>query len=1024
MCWNCRGAASESFSHTFLEIVRINKPDIVILLETRCSGEKARKIISKSGFDFYHIEEAVGFSGGIWVMWKDPNIVISILKSKTQYVHMNVKKDFDEDWFLTAVYASPREVNRRELWNDIKMIKNGIRGPWLVVGDFNEIADPSEKKGGGRTDVGACKRFKRWIEDCMLIDRGSVGPKFTWRGPQWENLERVFKRLDRALANADWRIKFHEARVEVLARVKSDHHPLLITMKPKDNLANNKPFRFEAMWSRHPDFKQFVESHWSGAQHWGRSLLALAENLMVWNKEVFGHIGRQKRSLMRRIGGIQKASSYGRNPFLEELERNLTNELEEILDREEIMWMQKSRDTWIIVNRLKPALKDRISPFQSSFVPGRIIHDNILIAKELTHTMKKMKGRKGFMAIKFDFEKAYDRLRWDFLKECLVDFRLEEQLLKVIMNCISTASYNALWNGGKTDFFKPSRGIRQGDPISPYLFVIAIDRLSHLIEDLVEKGVWNPITVGRQGPPISHLLFVDDLLVFGEATEKQMKVILESIKAFCVASGLKVSDTKTSITFSNNVRGTDRKAIIDLCHYKENKYLGRYLGAHITNHRKGKDKFKNVLERMQSKLKGWKSHCLSLAGRITLSKSILNPIANFDMQHMRIPKGICQKMEKMQRRFIWGDTPNQKRMHHVNWQTLCLPKNQGGMGLRRLNLVNDVFLMKLVWRLLTEPNNLWAQVFYHKYIHSRENSGINFKASDSPNWKELVKVWHIVENNCIRVVGDGTSISFWNDKWIPNEDCLARAAINPIPMEREEDLVANYIDNQGDWKLDNLYTLISPSIIDKIRAIPPPKSNLKDSLCWTKSSSGQFTIASAYKMLAEWDVNDNVDRWMRIWKWKGPERIKVFIWQLLHGKILTASRRASMMGTNPNCHHCKHEPETILHVIRDCPRAVTIWVKLINPAAVALFFNINFQGWIELNLQNSIGKSPSEWIDEFYVACWMIWKWRNLEVFSPPYVRPKNAVEVIRNSLNNYRKAYERRTQKCTINETKSQEGI
>ncbi|XP_016195052.1 uncharacterized protein LOC107636029 [Arachis ipaensis] len=347
-CWNCRGAASESFSRTFLEIVRINKPDIVILLETRCSGEKARKIISKSGFEFYHIEEAVGFSGGIWVMWKDPNIVISILKSKTQYVHMNVKKDYDEDWFLTAVYASPREVNRRELWNDIKIIKNGIRGPWLVVGDFNEIADPSEKKGGGRTDVGACKRFKRWIEECMLIDLGSVGPKFTWRGPQWENLERVFKRLDRALANADWRIKFHEARVEVLARVKSDHHPLLISMKPKDNLANNKPFRFEAMWSRHPDFKQFVESHWSGAQHWGRSLSALAENLMVWNKEVFGHIGRQKRSLMRRIGGIQKASSYGRNPFLEELERNLTNELEEILDREEIMWMQKSRDIWVV----------------------------------------------------------------------------------------------------------------------------------------------------------------------------------------------------------------------------------------------------------------------------------------------------------------------------------------------------------------------------------------------------------------------------------------------------------------------------------------------------------------------------------------------------------------------------------------------------------------------------------------------------------------------------------------------------
>ncbi|XP_061369208.1 uncharacterized protein LOC133312081 [Gastrolobium bilobum] len=112
-------------------------------------------------------------------------------------------------------------------------------------------------------------------------------------------------------------------------------------------------------------------------------------------------------------------------------------------------------------------------PNQCSFVKGRHSSDNIVFAQEIFHSMG---IKKGWMAIKVDLEKVYDRLGWDFIKDTLQDIQLPEDLINLIMKCISTASMNVLWNGATTREFNPSRGVRQGDPISSYLFVLCIER--------------------------------------------------------------------------------------------------------------------------------------------------------------------------------------------------------------------------------------------------------------------------------------------------------------------------------------------------------------------------------------------------------------------------------------------------------------------------------------------------------------------------------------------------------------------
>ncbi|CAJ2645224.1 unnamed protein product [Trifolium pratense] len=173
--------------------------------------------------------------------------------------------------------------------------------------------------------------------------------------------------------------------------------------------------------------------------------------------------------------------------------------------------------TKVIVNRIKPLLDGIISPYQSSFIPGRTIHHNIIVAQEMVHSMAKMKGKKMFMSIKIDLEKAYDRLNWNFVEQCLAESKFPPKLINIIHHCITTPSFKILWNGEKTDMFSPTRGIRQGDPLSPYLFVICMDRLSHIIADQVEA----------------------------KASIEQAHCVMHCLDQFCQASGQKINNEKT-----------------------------------------------------------------------------------------------------------------------------------------------------------------------------------------------------------------------------------------------------------------------------------------------------------------------------------------------------------------------------------------------------------------------------------------------------------------------------------------------
>ncbi|WJX78916.1 hypothetical protein P8452_62093 [Trifolium repens] len=336
-----------------------------------------------------------------------------------------------------------------------------------------------------------------------------------------------------------------------------------------------------------------------------------------------------------------------------------------------------------------------------------------------------------------------------------------------------------MWHGSRSDFFTTGRGIRQGDPMSPYIFVLCMDKLTHLIAESVDSGNWHPLKAGRSGPPISHLMFADDLFLFGKATDMNMKAITDTLDRFCDLSGQLVSVEKTSVLFSRNVNHDTRGVLLNQSGFREASSLGKYLGIRLVGRAPRRSDFEHLVSKVKLKLSGWKATNLSFAGRVTLAKSVIQAIPIYSMMTTPIPKSILLDIQRLQRNFIWGHDEGQKKMHMIKWDTMLLPKESGGLAVRNLPTMNQACLMKMGWNLREGNNSLWCKVLKEKYSRYRGIDG-NFisKPSDSFIWKGIVQSWSNLSKFEEWSIGNGRSVQAWRDKqWRSKPKKLGRAAL-------------------------------------------------------------------------------------------------------------------------------------------------------------------------------------------------------------------------------------------------------
>ena len=274
--------------------------------------------------------------------------------------------------------------------------------------------------------------------------------------------------------------------------------------------------------------------------------------------------------------------------------------------------------TKIIVARLRLYLDKLVSPLQTAFVPGRKGIDDAIIVQEIIHTLSRKKGKVGYMAIKIDLEKAYDKLEWSFIRDMLIRENLLADLIDIIMSCISMVSTSVLFNGETLDLIYPSRGIRQGDPLSPYLFILCMEFFGQLIEEKCNAKLWQPVKASCGGPAFSHLFFADDLVLFAKADQINCSAVRDVIDVFCSVSGQSVSDAKSKVYFSPNVDRDSRESFCDILGFASTPSLGKYLGIPIKHPGSSSQEFNFILDRVKNKLAGWKANLLSFASRAVL----------------------------------------------------------------------------------------------------------------------------------------------------------------------------------------------------------------------------------------------------------------------------------------------------------------------------------------------------------------------------------------------------------------------
>ena len=217
----------------------------------------------------------------------------------------------------------------------------------------------------------------------------------------------------------------------------------------------------------------------------------------------------------------------------------------------------------VLANRLKEVLPAIISPCQSTFIPGRLIIDNVLTAYETLHTMQsRMYGKSGFVAIKLDMSKAYDRVELVFLEAVMKKLGFAQRWVNLIMMCVCTTTFSVIVNGQPMGQIFPSRGIRQGDPISLYLFIICAEALSSLLSRVDSDGTLRGVPTSKKGSWINHLFFTDDSLLFCRADINQWQKLNKILQLYEKASRPKLNANKTVIFFNRNMGDGVKNAIL------------------------------------------------------------------------------------------------------------------------------------------------------------------------------------------------------------------------------------------------------------------------------------------------------------------------------------------------------------------------------------------------------------------------------------------------------------------------------
>ncbi|CAL1383537.1 unnamed protein product [Linum trigynum] len=246
------------------------------------------------------------------------------------------------------------------------------------------------------------------------------------------------------------------------------------------------------------------------------------------------------------------------------------------------------------------------------------------------------------MMLKLDMKKAYDMLDWECLETLLENYGFDKRWCRWVSSCIRTVNFSILFNGEAAEEFKLSRGIRQGDPLSPFLFILMSNALTFLIDKAVSQNQLKGIRLNARCPILTHCLFADETVILGKADHQEAEKILDLIREYGAITGQEVNINKSYVFFSANVPDADKAAIIAHIGFASSNCHTKYLGVPTEWGNSKKETFQFLIHRMEKMREAWKSLLLSHGGKEVLLKAVIQAIPSYIMYLFNLPVNLTK----------------------------------------------------------------------------------------------------------------------------------------------------------------------------------------------------------------------------------------------------------------------------------------------------------------------------------------------------------------------------------------------
>ncbi|XP_021979867.1 uncharacterized protein LOC110875989 [Helianthus annuus] len=556
--------------------------------------------------------------------WNADNLDVMVLFQTDQIIHTQIFfKASKKVLFCSFVYAENKYQNRRMLWNDLCKHKVFCHDkPWVVMGDFNSALNLEDSLYGSSKQSIGMREFDECVHQAELIDISAHGLQYTWNQKPKSGAG-LLKKIDRIMGNVTFLDHYPSAYAMFHPFRVSDHTPCFLKMLSKNGY-RPRPFKFPNFIVTKPEFKDSVKSEWEKNIE-GVTMLSVVKKLRnlkpKLRKILFdqGNLHAKVNDLRKKLDDIHV--QVDQNPLdsrLRQLEAQCLKDFQSAAYDEECFLKQKSKVEWLCAGdsntkffhntvKVKNA-RTKIYSIMDS-VGNRYEGDDVADAM-VSHYMNflgvespvQVPNLENLFTNVLSSEVADHMIRQvtrEEVKQAMFSIGFHQKMVKWIMTCVTTVSYSVSINGNLHGYFKGKRGLRQGDPMSPYLFTLIMEVLSLLLRQAANNSYKYHALCAKE--KIINVSFADDLFIFVHGDVVSVRKIKKALEIFTNISGLAPSPAKSTVFFCN-VPPSIRQEILDIMPFQEGSLPVRYLGVPLISSRLLYKDCEVLIQRMEKKI--------------------------------------------------------------------------------------------------------------------------------------------------------------------------------------------------------------------------------------------------------------------------------------------------------------------------------------------------------------------------------------------------------------------------------------